>query len=64
MKMLELFGASAVSWTIEKVERPAPPREKREKTPTASWRWISVLPNPSASEAFEGILVNEAQGAR
>ena len=33
MKMLELFGASAVSWTIEKVERAgAAPAEKREKT--------------------------------
>ncbi len=31
--MLELFGASAVSWTIEKVERAgAAPAEKREKT--------------------------------
>ena len=33
MKMLELFGASAVSWTIEKVERAgAAPAEKRKKT--------------------------------
>lgn len=33
MRMLELFGASAVSWTIEKVERAgAAPAEKREKT--------------------------------
>ena len=32
MKMLELFGASAVSWTIEKVERAgAAPAAKREK---------------------------------
>lgn len=53
MKMLELFGASAVSWTIEKVERAgaAPPRSGR-RPPTASWRWISVLPNPSASESI------------
>ena len=30
--MLELFGAGAVSWTIEKVERKAAaPAEKQEK---------------------------------
>lgn len=33
LKMLELFGAGAVSWTIEKVERrDAAPAEKQEKT--------------------------------
>ena len=32
LKMLELFGAGAVSWTIEKVERKAAaPAEKQEK---------------------------------
>ena len=32
LKMLELFGATAVSWTIEKVERKAAaPAEKQEK---------------------------------
>ena len=33
VRMLEIFGSDALSWTIEKVERAgAAPAEKREKT--------------------------------
>ena len=40
LKMLELYGKDAVSWTIDSVESP-----RR----TANWRWTSARRSPSAS---------------
>ena len=41
LKMLELYGKDAVSWTIDSVER--------KKASVASWRWTSARRSPSAS---------------
>ncbi len=57
MKMLELFGASAVSWTIErKWSAPAPPPpRKREKTTDGQLALDFRPPKPEAqAQAFEG----------
>ena len=39
LKMLELYGKDAVSWTIDSVERKK----------ASSWRWTSARRSPSAS---------------
>lgn len=66
MKMLELFGASAVSWTIEKVERAGrrPRREAGEDHRRPAGAGFPSSQTRAQAKAFEGILVNEAQGAR
>ena len=43
LKMLELYGKDAVSWTIDSVRKRTSPRR------TANWRWTSARRSPSAS---------------
>ena len=45
LKMLELYGKDAVSWTIDRVER----KKASEASRTANWRWTSARRSPSAS---------------